>query len=76
MSATKVYFSPYLFNFYSEAIIRGADLRNIEASVQIGGIRINNFRYADDTTLIAETEDQAKLLLMRVKYESDKCGLK
>ena len=73
MNATEVYFSPYFFNFYSEAIIRGADLRNIEASVQIGGIKIDN---ADDTTLIAETEDQAKLLLMRVKYKSDKCGLK
>ena len=68
--------SPCLFNFYAEYIIRNAGLNEAQAGIQIAGRNINNFRYADDTTLIAESEEEVlKSLLMKVKEESEKIGL-
>ena len=68
--------SPYLFNLYSENIMRMAGLEEIEHGIKIGGRNINNLRYADDTTLLAETEEGLKMLLDRVKQESEKAGLR
>jgi hypothetical protein len=68
--------SPGLFNLYSEHIIRTAGLEDIEASVKIGGRKINNLRYADDTTLLAENKDDMGQLMKRVKISSEKAGLK
>ena len=69
--------SPCLFNFYAEYIIRNAGLNEAQAGIQIAGRNINNFRYADDTTLMAESEEEVlKSLLMKVKEESEKVGLK
>ena len=69
--------SPCLFNFYAEYIIRNAGLNEAQAGIKIAGRNINNFRYADDTTLIAESEEEVlKSLLMKVKEESEKVGLK
>ena len=59
--------SPYLFNFFAEHIMRNARLDESQAGIKIAGRNINNFRYADDTTLKAETEEELKSLLMRVK---------
>ena len=66
--------SPYLFNFYAEYIMRNAGLEEAQAGIKIPGRNINNLRYADDTTLMAESEE-LKSLLMRVKEESEKFGL-
>ena len=67
--------SPCLFNFYAEYIIRNAGLEEAQAGIKIAGRNINNLRYADDTTLIAESEEELKNLLMKVKEESEKVGL-
>ena len=67
---------PYLFNFYTEYVMRNAGLDEVQAGIKIAGRNINNLRYADDTTLMAESEDKLKSLLMKVKEESDKVGLK
>ena len=68
--------SPGLFNFYAEYIMRNAGLEDTQAGIKIAGRNINNLRYADDTTLMAESEEELKSLLMRVKEESEKVGLK
>ena len=67
---------PSLFNVYAEYIIRNAELEEAQAGIKIAGRNINNFRYADDTTLMAESEEEFKSLLMKVKEESEKVGLK
>ena len=69
-------FSPCLFNFYAEYIMRNAGLNEAPAGIKIAGRNINNLRYADDTTLMAESEEGPKSLLMKVKEESEKAGLK
>ena len=66
--------SPCLFNFYAENIMRNAGLEETQAGLKIAGRNINNLRYADDTTLMAESEEELKGLLMKV--ESEKVGLK
>ena len=63
--------SPCLFNLYAEHIMRNAGLDELQAGIKIGGKNINNLRYADDTTLMAESEKELKRLLMRVKEESE-----
>ena len=68
--------SPCLFNLYAEYIMRNAGLEETQAGVKIARRNINNFRYTDDTTLIAESEEELKSLLMKVKVESEKVGLK
>ena len=68
--------SPCLFNFYAEYIMRNAGLEEAQAGIKITGRNINNLRYADDTTLMAESEEELKSLLMKVKEESGKVGLK
>ena len=68
--------SPYLFNFYAEYTLRNARLDEAQAGIKIAGRNINNIRYADDTTLMAESEEELKSLLMKVKEESEKVGLK
>src|SRR5574337_878243 len=68
--------SPYLFNLYAEYIMRNAGLDEAQAGIKIARRNINNLRYADDTTLMAESEEELKCLLMRVKEESKKVGLK
>ena len=68
--------SPCLFNFYAEYIMRNAGLEEAEAGIKIAGRNINNLRYADDTTLMAESEEELKSLLMKVKEERDKVALK
>ena len=68
--------SPCLFNLYAEYIIRNARLDEAEAESKVAGRNINNLRYADDTTLTAESEEGLKNLLMKVKEESEKAGLK
>ena len=68
--------SPCLFNFYAEYIMRSAGLEEAQAGIKIAGGNINNLRYADDTTLRAESEEELKTLLMKVKEESEKVGLK
>ena len=68
--------SPCLFNFYAEYIMRNAGLEETQARIKIAGRNINNLRYADDTTLMAESEKELKSLLMKVKEESEKVGLK
>src|SRR5574337_313709 len=65
-----------LFNFYAEYIMRNAGLEETQAGIKISGRNINNLRYADDTTLMAESEKELKSFLMKVKEESDKVGLK
>ena len=67
---------PYLFNLYAEYIMRNARLDETQAGIKIGGRNINNLRYADDTTLMAESEEELKSLLMKVKEESEKVDLK
>ena len=64
-----------LFNFYAEYIMRNAGLEETQAGIKIAGRNINNLRYADDTTLLAESEEELKILLMKVKEESEKVGL-
>ena len=68
--------SPCLFNFYAEYIMRNTGLEEAQAGIKIAGRNINNLRYADDTTLMAESEGELKSLLMKVKEESVKVGLK
>ena len=68
--------SPCLFNLYAEYIMRNAGLEEAQAGIKIAGRNINNLRYADDTTLMAESEKELKSLLMKVKEESEKVGLK
>ena len=68
--------SPSLFNFYAEYIVRNAGLEEAQAGIKISGRNISNLRYADDTTLMAESEEKLKSLLMKVKEESEKVGLK
>ena len=68
--------SPCLFNFYAEYIMRNAGLDAAQAGIKIARRNINNLRYADDTTLIAESEEELKSLLMKVKEESEEVGLK
>ena len=68
--------SSYLFNLYAEYIIQNAGLDEAQAGIKIVRKNINNFRYTDDTTLMAESEEELKSLLMEVKEESEKAGLK
>ena len=68
--------SPCLFNFYAEYIMRNAGLEEAQAGIKIAGRNISNLRYADDTNLTAESEEELKSLLMKVKEESEKVGLK
>ena len=68
--------SPCLFNLYAEYISRNAGLEETQAGIKIGRRNINNLRYADDTTFMAESEEELKSLLMKVKKESEKVGLK
>ena len=68
--------STWLFNFFAEFIMRNAGLEEAQAGIKIAGRNINNLRYADDTTLMAESEEELKSLLMKVKEESEKIGLK
>ena len=68
--------SPYLFNFYVEYIMRNTGLEEAQSRIKIAGRNINNLRYADDTTLMAESQEEQKCLLMKVKEESEKVGLK
>ena len=67
---------PCLFNFYAEYIMRNAGLEEAQAGIKIAGRNLNNLRYADDTTLMAESEEELKSLLMKVKEDSEKVGLK
>ena len=68
--------SPWLFNLYAEYIMRNARIDDAQAGIKIARRNINNLRYADDTTLMAEREEYLQSLLMRVKEESEKAGLK
>ena len=68
--------SPHLFNLYSEYIMQNLGLDEAQAGIKSAGRNINNLRYADDTTLMAESEEELKILLMKVKEESEKAGLK
>ena len=67
--------SPCLFNFYAEYIMRNTRMDEAQAGIKIAKKNINNLRYADDTTLMAESEEELKSLLMKVKEENDKAGL-
>ena len=68
--------SPCLFNFYAEYIMRTAGLEEAQTGIKIARRNINNLRYADDTTIMAEREEELKSPLMKVKVESEKVGLK
>ena len=68
--------SPCLFNLYAEYILQNARLDESQAGIKISGRNINHLRYADDTTLMAESKEEQKSLLMKVKEESEKAGLK
>ena len=68
--------SPCIFNFYAEYIMRNAGLEEAQAGIKIARRNINNLRYADETTLMAESEEELKSLLMKVKEESEKVGLR
>ena len=68
--------SPHLFNFYAECIMRNAGLDEAHTRIKIAGRNINNLRYANDTTVMAENEEELKSLLIKVKEESEKAGLK
>ena len=68
--------SPCLFNLFAEYIMRNAGLEEAQAGIKIAGRNTNNLRYADNTTLMAESEEKLKSLLMKVKEESEKVGLK
>ena len=68
--------SPCLFNFYAEYIIRNDGLEEAQAGIKIAGRNINNLRYADNITLMAESEEELKSLLMKLKVECEKVGLK
>ena len=68
--------SPCLFNIYAEYVMQNAGLDEAQAGIKIAGRSINNFRYVDGTTLMAESEEELKSLLIKVKEESEKVGLK
>ena len=68
--------SPCLFNLYAEYIMRNAGLEEAQVGIKIAGRNINNLRYADDTTLMTESEEELKSLMMKMKEESEKIGLK
>ena len=68
--------SPCFFNLYAEYIMRNTGLEETQAGIKIAGRNINNLRYADDTTLMTESEEELKSLLMKVKVENEKVGLK
>ena len=68
--------SPWLFNFYAEYIMQNAGLDESQAGIMISGRNINNLRWADDTTLMAESEEELKSLLMKMKQESEENWLK
>ena len=68
--------SPCLFNLYAEYLMRNSGLEKAQAGIRIAGRNINNLRYADDTTLMVESEEEPKSLLMKVKVKSEKVGLK
>jgi len=68
--------SPCLFNLYAEYITRNARRDKAQAGIKIAGRNINNLRYADDTTLMAESKEELKILLMKVKEENEKVGLR
>ena len=68
--------SPCLFNFYAEYIMRNVGLEEAQAGIKLAGRNLNHLRYADDTTLMAESEEELKSLLMKVREESEKIGLK
>ena len=68
--------SPSLFNLYAEYVMRNTGLEETQAGIKIAGRNINNLRYADDTPLMAESEEELRSLLMKVKEESEKVGLK
>ena len=68
--------APCLFNLYAEYIMRNTGLEEAQAGINIAGRNINNFKYADDATLMAESEEELKSLLMKVKVEGEKVGLK
>ena len=68
--------SPCLFNIYAEYIMQNAGLGEAQAGIKIAGRNINNLRYADDTTLMADSEEELKSLLTKVKEKSEKVGLK
>ena len=71
-----IYCCPCLFNLYAEYIMQNARLDETQAGIKISGRNINNLRYTDDTTLMAESEEELKSLLMKVKEESENAGLK
>ena len=68
--------SPWLFNFYAEHIMQNARLDESQAEIKMAGRNINNLGYADDTTLIGESEEELKSLLIKVKQEGENAGLK
>ena len=73
---SRLYMSPCLFNFYAEYIMRNTGLEETQARIKIARRNINNLRYGDDTTPVAESEEELKTLSMKVKKESEKAGLK
>ena len=73
---SRLYVSPCLFNLYAEYIVRNSGLEETQAGIKISGRNINNLRYADDITLMVESEEELQSLLMKVKEESEKVGLK
>ena len=76
MALYNLYYTEILFNLYAEYIMRNTGLEEAQAGIKIAGRNINNLRYADNTTLMAESEEELKSLLMKVKEESEKAGLK
>ena len=75
-STSRLYIVTCLFNFYAEYIMRNTGLEEAQAGIKIARRNLNNLRYADDTTLMAESEEELKSLLIKVKEESEKIGLK
>ena len=73
---SRLYIVPCLFNLYAEYILRNAGLEEAQAGIKIARRNINNLRYAGDMTLMAESKEELKSLLMKVKKESEKVGLK
>ena len=74
--ASRLYVVTFFFNLYAEYIMRNARLHEADANIKTAGRNINNFRYAGDTTLMAESKEEPKSLLMKMKEESEKAGLK
>ena len=75
-SMTRLYIVNLIFNFYAEYLMRNAGLEEVQAGIKIAGRNINNLWYADDTTLMLESEEELKSLLMKAKVKSQKVGLK